>query len=94
MYEAGVLTARQYLNNKTDFLYGAIGVGNSPDEFSRNYQLAGNLGSQEYSIGAGYQKAFNYRNIVNLGGTWYNQKLATARYRNQYDLSLSFVRKF
>jgi cellulose synthase operon protein C len=93
MYEAGVLTARQYLN-KTDFLYGALGVGNSPDEFSRNYQLATNLGNQTYSIGAGYQKSFSYRNILNLSGTWYNQRLDPGRYRNQYDITLSFLRKF
>jgi YaiO family outer membrane protein len=94
MYEAGVLTARQYLNNKTDFLFATLGAGNSPDEFSRNYQLYQNLGSQTYSIGAGYQKAFSYRNILNLSGTWYSQRLAPQRYRNQYDISLSFVRKF
>jgi YaiO family outer membrane protein len=94
LYEAGVLTARQYLDNKTDFLFGTIGVGDSPDEFSRNYQLNNELGSQTYSIGAGYQKAFSYRNILNLSGTWYNQKLAAGRYRNQYDISLSFLRKF
>ncbi|TDW97552.1 tetratricopeptide repeat protein [Dinghuibacter silviterrae] len=94
MYEAGVLTARQYLNNKTDFLYGALGIGNSPDEFSRNYQLGQNLGSQTYSIGAGYQKTFAYRNVVNLSGTWYSQRLAPGRYRNQYDLMLSYLRKF
>lgn len=93
-YEAGVLTARQYLNNKTDFLFATLGVGNSPDEFSRNYQLGQNLGSQTYSIGAGYQKAFSYRNILNLSGTWYSQRLEPGRYRNQYDVSLSFLRKF
>lgn len=94
MYEAGVLSARQYLDNKTDYLFGTLGVGDSPDEFSRNYQLNNLLGSQTYSIGAGYQKAFSYRNILNLSGTWYNQKLAVGRYRNEYDISLSFLRKF
>jgi YaiO family outer membrane protein len=94
LYEAGVLTARQYLNNKTDFLYGAVGIGNSPDEFSRNYQLGQTLGSQTYSVGAGYQKTFNYRNVVNLSGTWYSQRLAPGRYRNQYDIMLSYLRKF
>ena len=94
MYEAGVLTARQYLDNKTDYLYGSIGVGDSPDEFTRDYQLNNLLGSQTYSIGAGYQKVFRYRNVLNLSGTWYNQKLAENRYRNEYDISLSYLRKF
>ncbi|HTJ13946.1 MAG TPA: tetratricopeptide repeat protein [Dinghuibacter sp.] len=94
LYEAGLLTARQYLDNKTDFLYATLGVGNSPDEFTREYNLGTNLGSQTYSIGAGYQKVFNYRNAVNLSGAWYSQRLAPERYRNQYDLSLSYLRKF
>jgi cellulose synthase operon protein C len=94
MYESGVLTARLYLDNKTDFMYGAIGAGNSPDEYTREYQLNNLLGSQTYDIGAGYQKVFNYRNVLNLAGTWYNQKLAEGRYRNEYDISLSYLRKF
>lgn len=94
LYEAGLLTARQYLDNKTDFLFATLGVGNSPDEFSRDYNLGRNLGSQTYSIGAGYQKVFGYRNAVNLSGAWYSQRLSPGRYRNQYDLSLSYLRKF
>ncbi len=94
MYESGVLTARLYLDNKTDFIYGAIGAGNSPDEFTREYQLNNLLGSQTYSTGAGYQKVFNYRNVLNLAGAWYNQKMATNWYRNEYDISLSYLRKF
>lgn len=93
-YGAGVLTARQYLNNKTDFFYANIGYGNSPDDFSRLFQLEQTVNFTTYSIGAGYQKMFNYRNIVSLNGTWYNQKTGTSRYRNQYDIYLTFFRKF
>lgn len=93
-YGAGVLTARQYLNNKTDFFYANIGYGNSPDDFSRLYLLEETVKYTTYSIGAGYQKMFNYRNIVSLNGTWYNQKIGTSRYRNQYDIYLTFFRKF
>ncbi|PSK93184.1 tetratricopeptide repeat protein [Taibaiella chishuiensis] len=93
-YGAGVLTARQYLNNKTDFFYANVGYGNSPDDFSRLYQLGETVKYTTYSIGAGYQKMFNYRNIVSLNGTWYNQKIGASRYRNQYDIYLVFLRKF
>ncbi|MFL9485319.1 tetratricopeptide repeat protein [Chitinophagaceae bacterium LWZ2-11] len=97
MYAAATLTGRQYLGNKTDFIFATIGVGNSPDEFSRNYQLQQNLGTNTYSIGAGYQKIFNYRNTFTISGTWYNQSVSASqilRYRNQYDIYLSFLRKF
>lgn len=93
-YGALNLTARQYLNNKTDFFYATVGYGNSPDEFTRVFQFTENINYQTYSIGAGYQKMFNYRNKVSLNGTWYNQKRDEGRYRNQYDIFLTFFRRF
>lgn len=93
-YAAANLTARQYLNNKTDFFFTVLGYGNSPDDFSRAFQLGTIVTYRTYSIGAGYQKSFNYRNIVSLNGTWFNQRIAETRYRNQYDIYLTFFRKF
>lgn len=93
-YGALNITARQYLNNKTDFFYATIGYGNSPDDFTRVFQLSEIIRFQTYSIGAGYQKMFNYRNVVSLNGTWYNQKRDEGRFRNQYDIYLTFLRKF
>lgn len=93
-FQTGVLSVRQYMDDaKNEFVFATLGAGNSPDEFSRNFQLADNLGYKTYSIGAGYQKTFLYRNTILLSGTWYNQKLPK-RYRNQYDIYLSFMRKF
>jgi len=93
-YGAVNLTARQYLNNKTDFFYAVIGYGNSPDDYTRTYQFTDNIHYETYSIGAGYQKMFNYRNVVSLNANWYNQKRAEGSYRNQYDIYLTFLRKF
>ncbi len=93
-YEAETLTARQYLNNKTDFFYANLGYGNSPDEFSRSYQLNMNIKYQTYSIGGGFQMMFNYRNIISINATWFNQKTYESLYRNQYDVYVSFARKF
>lgn len=93
-YTAITLNARQYLNNKTDFFYAVLGYGNSPDDLSRLYDFNQNLKFTTYSIGAGYQKTFNYRNTVSISGTWYNQKIDAGRYRNQYDIYITFFRKF
>lgn len=93
-YSAATLTARQYLNNKTDFFYATAGYGNSPDDFSRLFRFNQLLKYTTYSIGAGYQKMFNYRNIISINGTWYNQKISIGNYRNQYDIYLTFFRKF
>lgn len=93
-YFAATLTARQYLNNKTDYFYTVVGYGNSPDDFSRSFQLNNIVSYTTYSIGAGYKRVFNYRNIVSINGAWYNQRLTETRYRNQYDIFLSFYRNF
>lgn len=94
VYEAENLTARQYLNNKTDFFYASIGYGNSPDEFSRSFELNQIIKYSTYSIGGGFQMMFNYRNIINLNATWFNQKAYESIYHNQYDIYVSFARKF
>jgi len=93
-YTALTLTARQYLNEKTDFFYATMGYGNSPDDLSRLYDFNQNLKFTTYSIGAGYQKMFNYRNSISINGTWYNQKIANGWFRNQYDIYITFFRKF
>lgn len=93
-YMAASLTARQYLNNKTDFFFTSLGYGNSPDDFSRVFQLGTIIDYTTYSIAAGYQKMFHYRNAVTISGTWFNQRIGEGRYRNQYDIYLAFSRKF
>ncbi|MFN4007075.1 MAG: tetratricopeptide repeat protein [Chitinophagaceae bacterium] len=93
-YFAAQFTARQYLNDKSDFLSATFGYGNSPDEFSRNQLLPTNLGNPTYNIGVGYQKVFAYRNTLSINGNWFNQKKGTGTFRNQYDIFVQFLRKF
>lgn len=93
-YFAATLTARQYLNSRTEYFYTVLGYGNSPDDFSRSFQLNQLVSFTTYSVGAGYRKTFRYRNILSISGTWYNQRLTETRYRNQYDIYLSFFRNF
>ncbi|MBN8718778.1 MAG: tetratricopeptide repeat protein [Sediminibacterium magnilacihabitans] len=94
LYHAATLNIRQYLNDKTDYLSAAFGIGNSPDEFSRNFRLPANLGITTYSIGMGYAHTMQYRNTVSISGNWYNQQLTSGTFRNQYDIFFSFLRKF
>jgi YaiO family outer membrane protein len=94
IYHTGVMTARQFITPGTEWVSAAIGVGNSPDEFSRNFQLAENLGLRTYSYGIGYTKIYKYRNTFSINGSWYNQQLRSGAYRNQYDIFFMFLRKF
>ncbi|MBN9295790.1 MAG: tetratricopeptide repeat protein [Filimonas sp.] len=91
--KSATILARQYIT-KTDYLRASIGIGSSPDEFSRNFQFVNNVGITTYSIGVGYYKVFNYRNTLGINGDWYNQKVTPDTYRNQYDIYVSFQRKF
>ncbi|WP_160718014.1 tetratricopeptide repeat protein [Chitinophaga solisilvae] len=88
------LTTRYYLNRRQDFVTLIAGLGTSPDDRSRLIQFPQLTGLLTHSVGAGYQKVFKYRTTVGLFGTWINQKVSDAAYRNQYDIYLVFQRKF
>lgn len=94
VYHTAVLSARQYITPGIEFVTASVGTGNSPDEFSRNFQLAQNLGLTTYSYSFGYTKIFRYRNTFNISGSWYNQRLRSGAFRNQYDIFFMFLRKF
>ncbi|MFN7312556.1 MAG: tetratricopeptide repeat protein [Bacteroidota bacterium] len=94
LYHAVNLSGRQYLTPDKEYVTAALGFGSSPDEFSRNFQLAENIKIRTYNFSVGYGKIYKYRNTFSITGTWYNQELPSGFYRNQYDLFLMFLRKF
>lgn len=94
VFHAATLSGRQYINTGTEYVTAAVGLGNSPDEFSRNFRLVDNLNVTTYSFSMGYTKIYRYRNTFSFTGTWYNQQLSSGFYRNQYDLFFMFLRKF
>lgn len=94
VFHAATLSGRQYISAGSEYVTAAVGVGNSPDEFSRNFRLVDNLNVTTYSFSMGYTKIYRYRNTFSFTGTWYNQQLSSGYYRNQYDLFFMFLRKF
>lgn len=94
VYHTAVITARQYITPETEFVTASFGTGNSPDEFSRNFRLAENINITTYSCSFGYTRIFKYRNTFNISGSWYNQRLQSGAFRNQYDIFFMFLRKF
>lgn len=93
-YGALNLTTRYYLNEHKDFLMVSGAVGTSPDDRSRLIQFPQLVGLLSRSVGAGYQKTFNYRTTVSLNGTYINEKVSTSGFQNQYDLYITLLRKF
>lgn len=87
-------TLRMYITPSTEYVSAGFGIGNSPDEFSRNYILNENVRIRTYSFSMGYTKIFRHRNTFNVTGTWYNQALKSGYFRNQYDVLFVFLRKF
>lgn len=94
LYHAVSVTCRQFLTPSTEYVSAGIGLGNSPDEFSRNFLLTENVKIRTYSFTMGYTKIFRYRNTFSITGSWYNQELPSGYFRNQYDFFFMFLRKF
>ena len=92
-YFAGVLTTRFYLNKYLDYISAISGYGTSPDDFSRNYQLPHLLQYQTVSAGLGYSKHFHYRTTLGLYGMWYNERISSTQYLNQYDILFTVLRR-
>ncbi len=94
IYHTVTFSGRTYLTPATEYVSAGIGIGNSPDEFSRNFVIISNLRVKTYSFNMGYTKIYRYRNTFSVTGTWYNQELLSGYYRNQYDIFFMFLRKF
>ena len=88
------LTGRYYMNNRQDYLAMTVGLGTSPDDRSRLVQFSELTGLLTRSVGAGYQHTFHYRTAVALNASWITHKVNSDRYRNQYDLYISIIRRF
>jgi YaiO family outer membrane protein len=94
LFHAATLSGRQYITAGNEYVTAAVGFGNSPDEFSRNFQILENLGIRTYSFSMGYTKIYRYRNTFTFTATWYNQQLPSGFFRNQYDIFFMFLRRF
>jgi YaiO family outer membrane protein len=93
-YTAYNLTTRYYMNRHQDYISLVVGLGTSPDDKSRLIQFPQLQGLLTRSIGTGYQHVFKYRTTIGINGTWITQKVSNQTYHNQYDLYLTFLRKF
>jgi len=93
-YYSTILTTRFYVENRASFFSAIMGYGTAPDDFSLNYELSNILQYPTISAGMGFSKQFHYKTTVSLFCTWYNMRLATNAYQNQYDIAITVLHRF
>lgn len=93
-YQSYLLTARQYLNDKNDYLSGIIGFGGIPDDQSLNYNYSRYPGFVSKTLGVGLQKSFRYKTILNTSFNYTNLQVAPTKKLNQYDIYITLLRNF
>jgi cellulose synthase operon protein C len=94
LYNSGRLSARLYMNERTEYLTAMVGYGTAPDDKSLDFILNKFVGVVSRYVGAGYQKEFRYRTTLGITGTWNNIRQFETSYSNQYNLFLTVLRKF
>jgi hypothetical protein len=83
-----------YSGNADDYLNINIGTGISPDDrtsavlLNSNYKLVSNKAS------FAWKKSFNKQNIVGLNAGWVNQEYLPNTKGNQFDVGISYQRRF
>jgi YaiO family outer membrane protein len=93
-FQSYQFTARQYLNDKNDYVSIIAGLGNIPDDQSLNYNFKNLSGLTSKSIGVGFQKAFRYRTSLQVFFNYTNLQVGPAKKINQYDVYLTLLRNF
>ena len=93
-YPSYQLTARQYLNDKNDYLSAIAGLGSIPDDQSLNYNFNNFSGFVSKSVGIGFQKNFRYKTTFQAFFNYTNLQVAPIKTLNQYDVYLTLFRNF
>jgi YaiO family outer membrane protein len=87
-------TARYYFGGADDFISANIGYGISPDDASQaillssTYKLISTRGS------LAYKKTFAKLNVFGLNAGWVNQEYLPKTKGNQFDIGISYQRRF
>ncbi len=88
------LTTRYYTGGADDYIYLTVGTGISPDDQAAASLLGSQNKLKSQKIGTGFSHVFKKRNILSLDLTWYHQEYKTNTFGNQYDLGITYQRRF
>lgn len=92
---AYILTGRYYFKDSNEKYVTAIaGYGFSPDDRGRNFEITERLNLKSLRFTLGYQTIIWKQNLIGLFSTYNHQEYVPGRYRNEFDLQISFQHKF
>lgn len=87
-------TTRYYTGDANNYLSLAIGIGISPEDFNNNLLENTTYKLKSFKIGANYNFSIKDLNLITIGANYYNQEYRPNQKGNQYDVSVSYSRKF
>lgn len=92
---AYILTGRYYFGDSNEkYLTAIAGYGFSPDDRGRNFEITERLNLKALRFTLGYQTIIWKQNLIGLFGTYNHQEYVPGRYRNEFDMQISFQHKF
>lgn len=94
IYNSILAQGRFYMRNEKDYLMAMASVGNAPEDQRLDFQLDSFISYVNTMVGAGYFHYTSNRTSLGLVANWYNYKISSDFYLNQYNLFLTLRTKF
>lgn len=86
--------ARFYMRNGRDYALAMVSAGTTPEDQKLDFQTNTFLSYVNTMVGAGYFHNTSHRTSIGLMGNWYNYRISTDYYINQYNLFVSLRTRF
>jgi len=87
-------TTRYYTGDANNYWSFAIGRGISPEDYNNNLLGSTTYKLKSFKLGVDYNFSVKDVNVFSVGGNYYNQEFQPNRKGNQFDLNVSYSRKF
>jgi len=87
-------SARYYFGGADDFIAANIGYGISPDETSQEILLNNNYKLKSFRSSLAYKKTVHRLNVFGLNAGWANQEYLADTKGNQFEIGISYQRRF
>ena len=88
------LSARYYYASADDLLGFNVGYGISPDDRFNSIQINGTQKLISYKAGFVFRKKVARFSVFTIDGSWFNQEYLPKTFGNQYQFSVSWLRRF
>ncbi|KAF2512478.1 tetratricopeptide repeat protein [Flavobacterium arcticum] len=93
-YNSVFAQGRFYMNNDRDYAVAMASIGTAPEDQKLDFQVNTLTSYVNTMVGAGYFHHFSHRTTFGVMGNWYNYRVTSTSYINQYNLYLTIRTKF